>query len=135
MSDKRRHLKETPEAIATRMNKKAMIAALKKSLGIVSTAVLKVGINRATHYKWLDSDPEYKAAAEEVGEEVLDFAESKLFQNVNDGKEASVFFLLKCRGKGRGYVERQELEHNIGNGVSKFVFELHGDETGGSTEV
>jgi hypothetical protein len=31
--------------------------------------------------------------------------------NIKDGKEASIFFLLRTLGKSRGYVERQEFQH------------------------
>ena len=42
--------------------KKAMIEALEQSLGIVTTACKKVGINRKTHYDWLKNDEDYAAA-------------------------------------------------------------------------
>jgi transcriptional regulator of acetoin/glycerol metabolism len=41
--------------------KKAMIEALEQSLGIVTTACKKVGINRKTHYDWLKTDEDYAA--------------------------------------------------------------------------
>ena len=36
--------------------KKAMIGALQKSLGVVTTACKVVGIDRQTHYNWLETD-------------------------------------------------------------------------------
>jgi hypothetical protein len=91
--------------------KKAMLEALEKSLGVVTTAANIVGINRSTHYDWLENDPEYKAAVEALQDVALDFAESKLFKNIEKAKEASVFFYLKTKGKKRGYIERQEIVH------------------------
>jgi len=86
-----------------------MIEALEKSLGIVTTACKQVGIGRTTHYLWLDEDPEYKAAVNGIKDIVLDFAESKLHKLIESGDTGATIFLLKTLGKGRGYVERQEL--------------------------
>jgi len=88
--------------------KKAMVQALERSLGIVSTACKTVGISRQTHYNWLD-DPEYKKAVSEIGDVALDFAESHLHKLIKDGNPAATIFYLKTKGKERGYVERQEI--------------------------
>jgi len=99
--------------------KKAMLEALEKTLGIVSTAANIVGITRKTHYDWLNKDPEYAKSVSELENLALDYAESKLFKNIEKEKEASVFFYLKTKGKKRGYVERQEIVHQGGMPVSK----------------
>jgi hypothetical protein len=88
--------------------KKAMIQALEKSLGIVTSACKVVGIARQTHYNWME-DQEYKAAVEELGDVALDFAESKLHKLIDSGNPAATIFYLKTKGKERGYVERQEI--------------------------
>jgi hypothetical protein len=109
------------------INKKAMIEALKKSLGVVKTACVVVGIARQTHYRWLEEDPEYKLATEDIGEEAIDFVESKLFEKIegisvsqgidDQGKskvytvppsDTAIIFYLKTKGKKRGYIERTE---------------------------
>ena len=88
--------------------KKAMVAAMEKALGVVTTACKTVGITRQTHYNWLQ-DPDYAAAIEDVGEVAVDFAESHLHKLIKDGNPAATIFFLKTKGKGRGYVERQEI--------------------------
>lgn len=93
--------------------KNAMIEALEKTLGIVTDACKMVGIARSTHYKWMDDDEQYKAEVEELSNLVLDFAESKLHENINNNDTTAIIFLLKTRGKKRGYVERQEIDANI----------------------
>ena len=90
--------------------KRAMLEALDKSLGIVSTAAKVAGIDRSTHYAWLREDPEYKAAVEQIGESVIDFAESHLYKLIKEGNPAANIFYLKTKGKNRGYIERQEIE-------------------------
>ena len=89
--------------------KKALVEALEKSLGVVSTACKAAGISRDTHYRWLKEDPEYKAQVEELSEVAIDFAESHLHKLIRDGNPAATIFFLKTKGKGRGYVERQEI--------------------------
>ena len=94
----------------TDTKKAAMLEALEKSLGIVSTACKMVDISRQTHYAWLKADEEYKSAVNSIQDSVLDFAESHLYKLVKDGNPAATIFFLKTKGKKRGYIERQEIE-------------------------
>lgn len=106
--------------------KKAMIEALQASLGIVKTACQEVGIVRQTHYNWMEADPEYKAAVESIAEDAIDFVESKLHQKINEGDTTSIIFFMKTKGKKRGYIERQELEHS-GNGLNLNIIMPEGE--------
>lgn len=90
--------------------KEAMLEALERSLGIVSTAATAVGISRSTHYEWMRKDPDYKSAVKLIEDRTLDFAESHLHKLIKEGNPAATIFFLKTKGKGRGYVERQEIE-------------------------
>jgi hypothetical protein len=103
--------------------KKAMIEALEKSLGIVTTACKTVGIARSTHYEWMQNDPEYKATVEGISELALDFAESKLHKSIEKGSDTATIFYLKTKGKKRGYVERQEIQHE-GSTENPVIFKL-----------
>jgi len=94
----------------TDTKKAAMLKALEKSLGIVSTACKMVDISRQTHYAWLKADEEYKSAVNSIQDSVLDFAESHLYKLVKEGNPAATIFFLKTKGKKRGYIERQEIE-------------------------
>lgn len=90
-----------------------MIAAMKKSYGIVSTACESVGINRTTHYNWLHDDPEYKREIEAIDEANIDFAESKLKQLIDEGDTTATIFFLKTKGKRRGYIEKTEVDNTV----------------------
>jgi hypothetical protein len=92
--------------------KKDLLDALERSLGIVSTACEKVGVDRKTHYNWLKDDAEYKEAVRAIEERTIDFAESHLHALIKDKNPAATIFFLKTKGKNRGYVERQEIEVN-----------------------
>ena len=72
-------------------------------------------ISRRTFYNWRADDEEFAEKIEDELEGMIDFAESKLMQNIKSGKEASVFFFLKTKAKHRGYIEKyiQQHEGNI----------------------
>ena len=90
--------------------KKAMLEALEKHLGVITTACKSVGIARSTHYEWYQKDKEYKKAVKELENVALDFAESQLHKQIAKGNPLSTMFYLKCKGKKRGYIEQQELK-------------------------
>jgi hypothetical protein len=95
------------------IKKKAMIAALTKSLGIVTTACKSVGIDRSLHYRWMNEDPEYKTSVEDISDIALDFAESKLHTLIDKGDTSANIFYMKTKGKRRGYIERSEVDHTV----------------------
>ena len=98
----------------TDIHKKAMIEALEKSLGVVTTACKTVGISRQTHYEWIREDDQYRVAVEDIGDVALDFAESQLHKQIQSGEVSSTIFYLKTKGKKRGYVEKTEVEQSGG---------------------
>ena len=100
---------------STQLQKKAMLEALEKSLGVVTKAAKLVGIDRGTHYYWMRTDEEYKIQVEDLQDVTLDFAESQLHKQIQDGNVSATIFYLKTRGKKRGYIEGQELTINTGN--------------------
>tara|TARA_Y100001951_G_C11114141_1_gene169154 strand:- start:47 stop:403 length:357 start_codon:yes stop_codon:yes gene_type:complete len=99
--------------MSTRQNmtlkKRRMLAALEQCVCIVSRAAKEAGIPRQTHYYWMDNDPKYRQAVIDLENVALDFAESCLFDQMREGSVPAAIFLLKTRGKKRGYIERSEL--------------------------
>ena len=89
-------------------NKKVLLEALEKSLGVVTTACRSADIARRTHYNYMESDPEYAAAVRDLDNVAIDFAESKLHRQIDKGDTTACIFYLKTKGKDRGYVERKE---------------------------
>lgn len=95
------------------LKKKAMIEALEKTIGVVTSATKKVGISRETHYRWLREDKDYKAAVDGIEDIAIDFAESQLHQQIKSGNTAATIFFLKCKAKRRGYIEKDIPENQI----------------------
>jgi len=58
---------EALKTTKTDTKKEAMLEALERSLGIVTTACNAVGINRSTHYDWLKKDSDYADKVKEMG--------------------------------------------------------------------
>ena len=94
--------------------KKALLEALEKSLGVVTTACKQVGIDRTTFYRYYKNDSKFKAKVDELQNVALDFVESKLFNQIQNDNPTSTIFYLKTKGKKRGYIERQEIQHSGG---------------------
>jgi len=109
--------------------KKAMVEALEKSLGIVSTAAKQVGISRDTHYRWLKEDAEYKDQVEGIADLALDYVESQLFKSIGNHSDAATIFYLKTKGKKRGYIERQEITGADGDKLNAFTVEIVNQNT------
>lgn len=91
-------------------NKKALLLALEKSLGVVTTACKNVGLDRSTFYRYLEEDEEFKKQVEDIFNVALDFAESQLHKQINKGNVTAIIFYLKTKGKSRGYIERLDQE-------------------------
>jgi hypothetical protein len=92
------------------LKKEQLLEALVKSLGIVSTACLSVGVSRTTYYKYYNEDGQFKDQVDDISDIAIDFAESKLFDLIKEGNITAVIFYLKTKGKKRGYIEKQEID-------------------------
>ena len=82
--------------------------AIQEAQGNVSVAAKRLGICRTTFYDYINRHPSLKKVLSEARETMLDEAESVLYKAVLRGQSWAVCFFLKCQGKSRGYVERQE---------------------------
>jgi len=109
----------------TELHKKAVIDALEKTLGVVTTACKQVGIGRTQFYEWLKTDEEFRKQVEDIQNVALDYAESQLHKQIGDGSTAATIFYLKTKGKNRGYVERQEIQHEGGEGLRIEIIDGH----------
>jgi len=96
------------EQARTQLKKNAMLKALINRLGVVSLACQDAGVSRSTFYEWVKTDPYFRQQVEEIPEIVLDFAESSLYKQISEKNTPATIFFLKTKGKGRGYVEKEE---------------------------
>lgn len=86
----------------TEANKAALIEQLRKT-PIVQIACQKVGVGRATYYRWYKQDDEFAELAEEslhIGSSLInDMAESQLLNGIKDQNMTAIIFWLKHHHK------------------------------------
>ena len=107
----------------TQDQKKEFLKLLEMSLGVVSPACEKFGISRGTYYLWLQEDW-FKEAVDQINEKAIDFTESMMFKGIKNGDTSLIKYHLSTKGKKRGYVERQEVQHDT---PTKLVIEHVGN--------
>lgn len=96
------------ERRSTRFLKRQFVENFFKKTGNISELCRETGVSRQTYYDWMEKDEKFKKNIEIQQEGILDFAESKLLNLIDEKNVAAVIFFLKTKGKGRGYVERIE---------------------------
>lgn len=95
-----------------KFNKELFIETYKKKGCNISATCRAIGISRAQFYVRREEDPTIAEALRDAEEAIIDNAESKLLSKINEGDTVSLLFFLKTKGKKRGYVEKQEIEHS-----------------------
>ncbi len=53
--------------------------------------------------------------------DALDFMESRLLKAIDKGNVTAIIFYLKTKGKDRGYIEPQEIDHGMMNPQKRFT--------------
>lgn len=79
--------------------------SLRRNGGFVCNTADELGCYPSNITMRINRSKYLKNVLEEIKERNLDFAESKLFENMNNNEFNAICFYLKCMGKDRGYVE------------------------------
>jgi len=95
--------------MAEKYNAQQIADAITKSKGILTAAARDLRCSRGTIYRYIDKYATVKHAYDEANETNIDFVETKLMEQINNGNITAIIFFLKTKGKHRGYVERQEV--------------------------
>lgn len=95
------------ERVAT--DKARFLEALRNNRGLLSYARKATGLSTSFFNDCMRIDPDFAAEYLEIQEEQIDKAENKLYDHIDGDDVTSNIFYLKCKGKKRGYVERQEV--------------------------
>ncbi|RPI49121.1 MAG: hypothetical protein EHM49_10440 [Deltaproteobacteria bacterium] len=87
-----------------------LLEAVAESHGIFQNIANKLGCDRKTVERALKKYPKFKQLVDDASESALDHTESKLFEKIDEGNVLAIFFHLHCKGKKRGWIEKQTLE-------------------------
>nr|DAV11434.1 MAG TPA: DNA-binding protein [Caudoviricetes sp.] len=98
----------------------------KKGCNITATCAA-LNISRRTFYQKKEKSKSLQDLLAEADESMLDFAESKLIEHINNNDITSLIFFLKTKGKKRGYVERTEHDVNA-NPFQELMESIGSDE-------
>lgn len=111
-------------ALKKEETKQRIIQALQESQGLLTLAAKKAGVSYSTIYKYAHDIPEVHEAVWEAKERIVDTAESKLFEAIQQGQSWAICFFLKTQGFRRGYVEHHEVSGADGQPLpdTKIVF-------------
>ena len=98
----------------------------KKGCNITATCTA-LGISRKTFYEWKEKKKKLAEGLEAAEEAIIDFAESKLVEHINNDDVQALIFFLRTKGKKRGYVEKTEADVNI-NQFEKLMQDTEDDD-------
>lgn len=106
--------------------------ALHRTHGMIFLAASELGCAPVTIYRRAEKSKEIQGIIDSYRGQLIDKAELKLEQAVMSGEPWAVQFCLKTIGKKRGYVERQEITGEGGDGIVftvKYADEVHNNPT------
>lgn len=83
--------------------------ALRVARGFHTKAAKMLGVSLNTFKKYFEYYPNLYDIEKEIIESNLDYVEDNLLRNIGNGNVIAQIFYLKCKGKNRGFVERQEI--------------------------
>jgi len=101
------HIKKeslTTVQLKTRKNKRLFLERYLVT-GNISDSCKQCNIGRQTFYNWIKNDGDFKREFDDTDAALLDFAEGKLLNLINDKNVTAIIFYLKTKGKERGYIE------------------------------
>jgi len=93
---------------------KQIIDQIEGSGGFITTIANRLGVARQTVYKALERYPTAKEAIADEKDKLIDMAEGAMMQKIKAGDNTMIIFFLKTQAKGRGYIEKQQIEQSGG---------------------
>ena len=94
---------------------------IKRHHGIVTYIADELNVTPMTCYKYINSSTILQQTLKDSRERQFDKGVHKLMDNVDAGKEPSIFYLLRCLGKEKGYDDRQNTNVQITNNNYKQI--------------
>lgn len=94
----------------TQKRKKAKVLEALSEMPIVEAACKKAGVSRASYYRWLKEDDDFRRDVEraihEGDDRINGLAESKVVSKIQDGDMRAIVFWLNNRSPRYGFPKR-----------------------------
>ena len=81
--------------------------AIISSGGFISRASEMLGMHYSTVHGRIQKVPALRNLVDHINEKLLDYGELELLKAMKRGESWAICFFLKCKGKDRGYIEKQ----------------------------
>ena len=94
-----------PKAVENQKKNKILFLDLFLKTGNITAACKNGNIGRQTFYDWMKNDGIFKRDFEDCEDALIDFAEGKLLNLIDEKNPTAIIFFLKTKGKERGYIE------------------------------
>lgn len=108
--------------LSTGQRKLTLLKALSKTYGIASEACKNTDISLDTYYMWFNKDPDFKAQVLLIRDVNLDICEKVVYDAVSNADVDTAKWVLRYRGKERGYSEKISQDINITDNTIRFKF-------------
>lgn len=103
--------------------------ALRKAGGFISYAAKSLNVSPSAVTQRVKANEHLQQVLREVKDSYLDLSEAALLKKIKAGDLGAICFYLKCQGKDRGYVEKQQIEASSPDGKPlKFNIEFVGSD-------
>ena len=95
-------------ARTSRFTVKQMSDALTATKGLVHITAKQLQCDPQTVYNYINKYDEVRRALTNAREQMIDVAELRFFEAINNREPWAIAMMLKTRGKHRGYIESKE---------------------------
>lgn len=89
--------------------KKAFLAAMNETGGMIATSSERVGVSRMTILNWRKSDPEFDEQIRAIKDKTNEYVESQLMTLIRQGTPSAIYFYLKCQAGWRELPKQVEV--------------------------
>ena len=114
-------MSQTPGQKGKRPKDEVLRKVVEAKAGIVSAVAEALQVDVRTVQRWKARSRKVAKMFEDVHFARLDLAEAELIKAIKRGSVAAMIFYLKCHGKQRGWVERQEISGPEGGSIQIHV--------------
>lgn len=112
------------KAIQGKITREAALEAAEASMGIASECARRLGISRPTLARYRRQWPEIDDALRDSASDLVDFAASKLIDNIANGDQRAIEFALEHNGGRDGWgpaVQKMDINSTVQLTVGQIV--------------